>query len=150
MGQILFLPKRTLRIITVGESTITGVGVNTHKEGFTTTLATELARRLNFDINWKVYAKNGYTTKRIQEKIINGVPQKPVDFIVRAIGGNDAFELRSPKKWNKNVYALIISIRRKFETDPILFITIPPIKEFPAFTFTTLMKIYNWKPSGYS
>ncbi|WP_245603270.1 GDSL-type esterase/lipase family protein [Maribacter antarcticus] len=110
MGQILFLPKRTLRIITVGESTITGVGVNTHKEGFTATLATELARRLNFNINWKVYVKNGYTAKRIQEKIINGVPEKPVDFIVIAIGGNDAFELRSPKKWKKDVRALIISI----------------------------------------
>ncbi|MFT5737881.1 MAG: lysophospholipase L1-like esterase [Maribacter sp.] len=126
--------QRTLRIITIGESTIAGVGVNTHKEGFTGTLATELARKLNLDIKWKVYAKSGYTAKRIQEKIINGIPEKPVDFIVIGIGGNDAFELSSPKKWNNDVRALIKSIRRKFETVPILFINMPPIKEFPAFT----------------
>jgi lysophospholipase L1-like esterase len=90
--------QRTLRIITIRESTIVGVGLNTHKEGFTGTLAAELAKGLNLNIDWKVYVKSGYTAERIQEKIINGIPKKPVDFIVIGIGGNDAFGLSSPKK----------------------------------------------------
>ncbi len=90
--------KRILKMVTIGEGTIAGVGVGTHEEGFTSTLAAELARELNLNIDWKVYAKSSYTSKRIQEKIINGIPEKPVDFIVIGIGGNDAFGLSSPKK----------------------------------------------------
>lgn len=135
--------QRTLKMLTIGESTIEGVGVNTYEEGFTGTLASELAKELNLNIDWKVYAKSGYTAKRIQEKIINGIPQKPVDFIAIGIGGNDAFERSSPKKWNKDVRALIKSIRLKFETVPILFINMPPIKEFPAFTSLIKFTIGN-------
>lgn len=124
----------TLNLLTIGESTIAGVGVKTNEEGFTGTLATELAAALKMNINWNVHAKSGYTAKRIAEKIIGAIPKKPTDLIVIGIGGNDAFELTSPKKWNKDVRALIKSIRLKFVTAPILFINMPPIKEFPAFT----------------
>ena len=54
--------KKTLRMITIGESTIAGVGVSTHQEGFTGTLANELASELKTNIDWKVYAKSGYTS----------------------------------------------------------------------------------------
>ena len=130
--------KKTLQMITIGESTIAGVGVRTHQEGFTGTLANELARVLKTNIDWKVYAKSGYTAKRVKEKIINLITEKSIDFIVIGLGGNDAFELNTPKKWNKDVRELIKSIRLKFTGVPIIFINMPPIKEFPA--FTTLIK----------
>ena len=130
--------KNTLQMITIGESTIAGVGVDTHQEGFTGALANELASELKTNIDWKVYAKSGYTAKRVKEKIIDLIKEKSIDFIVIGLGGNDAFELNTPKKWNKDVRELIKSIRLKFTGVPIIFINMPPIKEFPA--FTTLIK----------
>ena len=47
-------PNRTLKLITIGESTIAGVGVDTHEEGFTGTIAKELSQKLDTDIEWKV------------------------------------------------------------------------------------------------
>lgn len=66
-----------------------------------------------------------------------------VDLIVIGIGGNDAFELSTPKKWIKDVRELIKSLRVKFENVPILFIHMPLIKEFPAFTSLIKFTIGN-------
>ncbi|WP_324027858.1 SGNH/GDSL hydrolase family protein [Maribacter sp. BPC-D8] len=126
--------KNVLRMLTIGESTIAGVGVKTHQEGFTGSLADELATQLNTNVDWKVYAKSGYTAKKVNEKIIDLITEEAVDLIVVGLGGNDAFELNSPKKWNRDVRELIKSIKAKFNDVPIVFTNMPPIKEFPAFT----------------
>lgn len=135
--------KKTIRMITIGESTIAGVGVRTHQEGFTGALANELATKLKTNIDWKVYAKSGYTAKRIKEKILHLITEKSIDFVVIGLGGNDAFELNTPRKWNKDVRELIKSLRLKFKEVPIVFINMPPIKEFPAFTSLIKFTIGN-------
>ncbi len=135
--------EKKIRMLTIGESTIAGVGVKTHQEGFTGTLANELASKLNIDIDWKVYAKSGYTAKRVNEEIVASIQEKSIDLIVIGIGGNDAFELNTPKQWNKDVRKLINNIQSKFVRVPIVFINMPPIKEFPAFTSLIKFTIGN-------
>ena len=125
---------RTIRLLALGESTIAGVGVDTHEEGFTGTLASALARQLDADVHWKVYARSGYTARRIKEKIIPKVPPEPVDIVVIGLGGNDAFGLNSPGKWRDHIWGLIEEIKKRFGNTPIAFTNMPPIKEFPAFT----------------
>ncbi|MDF4222770.1 SGNH/GDSL hydrolase family protein [Maribacter sp. M208] len=132
-----------LQMLTIGESTIAGVGVQTHEEGFTGALAHELATALDTSVNWKVYAKSGYTAKNINDKIINLITEKSTDLIVIGLGGNDAFELNSPKKWNNDIRKLIDSLRSRFKSTPIVFTNMPPIKEFPAFTSLIKFTIGN-------
>ena len=127
-------PEGSMKLITIGESTIAGVGVETHEEGFTGTLAKELAKKLDANVHWKVYAKSGYTVKKVQERIIPKVSETSVDLIVIGMGGNDAFTLNNPKKWRLHIRELINEIRTKFPDTPIAFTNMPPIKEFPAFT----------------
>jgi lysophospholipase L1-like esterase len=133
-GSTSIASNKVLRMLTIGESTIAGVGVTTHQEGFTGSLAKELASQLNVDIDWAVYAKSGYTAKKVCEKLIETISEQSIAIIVIGLGGNDAFELNSPKKWNRDVRALIKSIQLKFKGVPIIFTNMPPIKEFPAFT----------------
>lgn len=109
-GLISVSNSTNLQLITIGESTIAGVGVQTHKDGFTGTLATSLSQQLETSISWKVYAKSGYTAKRVTQKIIPTISEKPVDLIVIGLGGNDSFELSSPKKWRKPL-RLLTNIR---------------------------------------
>ncbi len=54
--------------------------------------------------------------------------------IVIGVGGNDAFTLNTPRRWRKQVQALIADVQHKYKGVPIVFINMPPIKEFPAFT----------------
>ncbi|MEM1136896.1 MAG: SGNH/GDSL hydrolase family protein [Bacteroidota bacterium] len=133
-GIITLEKEKTLNIITIGESTIAGIGVETHEEGFTGTFAKALAEKSATNIRWKVYARSGYTAKRVKEKLIPKISEQSLDLIVIGLGGNDAFTLNNPKKWRLDVQELIDSIREKFEDTPIVFTNMPPIKEFPAFT----------------
>jgi len=124
----------TLKVLTIGESTMAGVGAKTHEEAFTGTLARELANKLNVNI---------YTLKRVTHKILPQVEETAVDLIVIGMGANNAFKLSSTSKWTKDVSELIKTIRLKFPKTPIAFINMPPIKDFPVFTSTMKFVIGN-------
>ena len=126
--------KFDFKLITIGESTIAGVGVTTHEEGFSGTLAKELAPKIGKNIHWKVYAKSGITAKRVPAELIANITEKHADLIVVGLGGNDAFEGNSPITWRRGIEQTIIAIRDKFPDTSIAFTNMPPIKEFPAFT----------------
>ena len=128
------------RLITIGESTIAGVGVENHDEGFTGTLAKRLASQLDVSVEWKVYAKSGYTLKAMQRKLVPVIEEKNINLIVVGAGGNDSFQLNSPWKWKKDIKALIGVLQKKYSRVPIVFVNMPPIKSFPA--FTPLMKFF--------
>lgn len=133
----------TLNIISIGESTIAGVGVDFHKNGFTGAMANSLSEKLACNIKWNVYAKSGYTVKHVCEKIIPKIKELSSDIIIVGIGGNDAFTLNSPKKWSSEIHNLINLLKKKYPKTPIFFTNMPPIKEFPAFTKSIKFVIGN-------
>jgi lysophospholipase L1-like esterase len=134
---------KTLNILSIGESTIAGVGVDYHKNGFTGALANTLSKELESNINWRVYAKSGYTVKQVYKKIIPEIEENTTDIIVVGMGGNDAFTLNSPKKWASDINNLIDLLQNKYPNTPIFFTNMPPIKEFPAFTKSIKFVIGN-------
>lgn len=123
-----------LRLITLGESTIAGIGVKTHAEGFSGTLARALADQLGKPVDWKVYARSGYTAERVTTKLVPQIAETDVDLIIIGLGGNDAFYLNSPWRWRRDVRELIAELRQRFPDTPLVFTNMPPIKTFPAFT----------------
>ncbi len=123
-----------LSILTIGESTIAGVGVDTHAEGFSGSLGNELSRLFDRPVQWKVYAQNGYTARMVDTQIIPVITEQQVDLIFIGLGGNDAFTLNRPGRWRKHIESLIKSIQDKYPDTDIIFCNMPPIKEFPAFT----------------
>ncbi len=136
------LPHKT--IISIGESTIAGVGVINHQDGFTAALANEIAKKLDTTIHWKVYARSGYTAKHIAKRTLKKIEEQNIDLIVIGLGGNDAFTLSSLKKWNKHINQIITTLRSNHPKTPIVFLNMPPIKEFPAFTKIIKLTIGSW------
>jgi lysophospholipase L1-like esterase len=132
-----------IKLLVLGESTVAGVGVETHEKGFAGTLAKELSCSFNKTIDWKVYARSGYTAKRVQHKIVSKITEQRFHIIVIGLGGNDAFTLNSPKKWAQDIQNLINELRIRFGSVPIYFTNMPPIKEFPAFTKTIKFVVGN-------
>ncbi len=135
--------EKSIRLVTIGESTIAGVGVETHEEGFTGTLAKELSSLLQVNVNWKVYARSGYTAAKVLKKIVPKINEDSIEIIVIGLGANDAFTLNSPKKWSKEILSLIENLRSKHPKSAIVFCNMPPIKEFPAFTSLIKFTIGN-------
>ncbi len=126
--------KTVFRLVCLGESTMAGVGVSTHEEGFAGSLAKALSHSIEANIEWEVIAKSGYTAKQVAEKLVPKIDNQP-DLIVIGLGGNDAFQLNSPRQWKKDIQSLINIIRVKHPSTPIAFTNMPAIKEFPAFTW---------------
>lgn len=124
----------SLKVLYLGESTIAGVGVETHTEGFAGTLSLLISQKLDTSVAWKVYAQSGYTALDIQKKMLPVITESTADLIVIGLGGNDAFTLNTPWKWKAHIRALINSLQKQFVNTPLLFLNMPPIKEFPAFT----------------
>ncbi|MFT4524013.1 MAG: lysophospholipase L1-like esterase [Granulosicoccus sp.] len=133
-GSVNVAGSTPFQLVTLGESTLAGVGVETHSEGFTGTLATHLASAIGRTINWSVYAKSGYTAKKVHLEILPLVKETKIDLIVVGLGGNDAFEFTTPYQWGKNIRKLIEEIRAKHGSVPIAFANMPPVREFPAFS----------------
>lgn len=125
---------KTIRLLTIGESTIAGVGVGTHANGFTGSLAEALSSRLSASVDWRVYARSGYTAARVRRNLLPKIEEESCDLLVVGLGGNDAFKLQRPEVWKRDVHQLIDDLRVKFPVTPIFFLNMPPIKEFPAFT----------------
>lgn len=133
-GYIKTTSEKTLKILAIGESTIAGVGVDFHENGFIGALAQEISSIQAVSVLWKVYAKSGYTAKLVRKKIIPKIEESNADIIVVGLGGNDAFALNSPDLWMHQINLLIKTLKKKFPKTPIFFTNMPPIKEFPAFT----------------
>ena len=142
-GIVKFEGEREFRVIFLGESSIAGVGVVHHDEGFAGVFAKELAVKMNTTVHWEVYAKSGYTLKKVTESIVPVIPEQKVDLIVVGLGGNDAFTLNNPWSWQKQSEKLVSDLKSKFEEVPIVFANMPPIKDFPAFPLLIRVFIGN-------
>ncbi len=126
---------RSLRLLVVGESTMSGVGVATHEEGFTGALARTLGAGWKTEVQWRVYARSGFTLKKLKAEVLPLIEEKEVDLIVVGMGGNEAFKMNTPAGFRRDMQAVIDDLRARFGADvPICFPNMPPIKEFPAFT----------------
>lgn len=134
---------KTLKLITIGESTIAGVGVKTHQEGFTGSLAENLAKHLQTNISWKVYARSGYNAYKVTENILPKITEENADLIVIGLGGNDAFQLHTPKTFQDAMEKLLKTLKNKFPEAVIVLCDMPPIKDFPAFTPLIKLTIGN-------
>jgi len=123
-----------LRIVVLGESTMAGLGAATHAEAFAGTLARQLADALVRRIDWRVLAESGYTARQVTAELVPQVANDAVDLFVVGLGGNDTFELRSPARWRRDVLALINALRHSHGDVPVVFLSVPPVYAFPAFT----------------
>lgn len=133
-GEVTVVGTNPFHLVTLGESTVAGVGVERHADGFTGTLAKELSQKLSRSVCWSVYAKSGYNANKVRKEILPQVSELKVDLFVIGLGGNDAFEFTAPYWWKRNIEGLIAEIRKNYPDAPIAFANMPPIREFPAFS----------------
>ncbi|MEM9919318.1 MAG: SGNH/GDSL hydrolase family protein [Bacteroidota bacterium] len=122
-----------LRILGLGESTISGVGVAKMDQSITAYIARRLEEQLNQSVRWEVVARSGYTAQQVREELVPKISDTNYDLLVIGLGGNDTFKLTSPNRWKKNLHLLLKDLRQMGLTAPIVFMNVPPVHEFPIF-----------------
>ncbi len=123
-----------ISVLMIGESTVAGVGVKTHQEGFPGTFAKNLSNQKGFSVDWLVHGKSGYTMKQVRKELLPESPEKQFDLIIVGTGGNDTFKLNNPISWKREIRLFIEDCKKKYPDTPIAFNCMPPVKEFAAFT----------------
>ncbi len=135
--------KSEKNILFIGESTIAGIGVDSHADGIAGYFCKRYYELTGHPCSWTVTAKSGYTAAQVNKKLLKHIPSNNYDVIVIGLGANDSFTLNSPRQWGKEIKKLITYLQNEFKGTPVLFLNMPPIKAFPAMTGLLRLTIGN-------
>ncbi|GAB3584206.1 SGNH/GDSL hydrolase family protein [Amycolatopsis endophytica] len=121
-----------LRLLVIGESTVDGVGAETHEEALTGQLASALARRWGRGIDWRVAGRTGANARTVAAELLAEACREPADLVVVALGVNDTIEMRSANRYRRDLLALVVAVRRALGPVPVLLAGVPPLGAFPS------------------
>ncbi|UQS22071.1 SGNH/GDSL hydrolase family protein [Amycolatopsis thermalba] len=121
-----------VRLLVIGESTVDGVGAETHEEALTGQLASVLAGRLGRGISWRVAGRTGANARTVRAELLDEACREPADLVVVALGVNDTIEMRSPGRYRRDLLALVVAARRALGPVPVLLAGVPPLGAFPS------------------
>ncbi len=138
----------SLRLIAVGESTVAGVGVDTHEEALTAQTAAALARRTRQPVAWQAFGWSGATVREATAnlkaelaaspatnsllKMPEEASQESVFTALIVFGVNDSIALRAPRAYARDLRALIAHLRETLGVTQVIVCAAPPMQRFPA------------------
>lgn len=121
-----------LTLIGLGESPLAGVGVDSPVETVTARLAAELASQTGRAVAWSVHARSGITAGEAAIELIPTLPADRVDLALIAVGVNDCLKLRTPRRWRRDLSALLQALDERVDPRTVLLAGVPPMQHFPA------------------
>ncbi len=121
-----------INFLAIGESTIAGVGAKDHTEALTGQFAKHLSWKLGKSVRWHALGVSGITIERTIKELIPQIPQTKMDVILVALGGNDVFQLSTPKKFRQDLTKLLSLIRQNYPNSKIFVANVPMVRDFIA------------------
>jgi len=120
-----------LRLLAVGESTVTGAGVASLDQALTCQCARRLHNMTGRAVRWKALGRNGADARRLLE-LVRHAPRLEADIVLLALGVNDTMALRPADKWARDLAALVKGVRERVGQAPVLLAGVPPMGGFTA------------------
>ena len=121
-----------INFLAIGESTIAGVGAKNHAEAMTGQFAKHLSRQTGKTVHWHALGVSGITVHRTIKELVPKIPNVKFDAILIGLGGNDVFQLSTPKKWRDGMTELIEILRQKNPNVTIYLSNVPMVRDFIA------------------
>ena len=121
-----------VNFLAIGESTIAGVGAKNHTEALTGQFAKHLSKQTGKTVRWNALGVSGITIKRAIDELVPQIPPIQMDAILVALGGNDVFQLSTPKNFRKDFHTLLTILRKKHPKAKIYVANVPMVREFIA------------------
>ena len=121
-----------INFLAIGESTIAGVGAKNHDEAMTGQFAKHLSHQTDKTVNWHALGVSGITVHRTLRELVPKIPEVQFDVILIGLGGNDVFQLSTPKKWRNGMKELIGIFRQKYPNAMIYLANVPMVRDFIA------------------
>lgn len=119
-----------LRLLLIGESTVSGVGVTTQQLAFSGQLAAQLSTRIGRSVSWQACGRNGARVADCLRELAPQACDQQWDLVVIVLGVNDTTHLTPRPVWRRQMRELICAFSG---SDARLLVTaVPPLGLFRA------------------
>jgi lysophospholipase L1-like esterase len=136
-----------IRVLTIGESPVAGVGLTRGDETVAAATARALARLSTRPVAWRAEGLSGATVGDAIERILPAVAPEPADLLVVAFGVNDTIAYRSPTAFANDLAALVAAARDRIGDAAVIIAGVPPFASFPALPWA-LRTILGWRAAA--
>lgn len=96
-----------LRLLLIGESTVSGVGVTTQQLALSGQLAAQLSTRIARPVSWQACGRNGARAADCLRELLPQVSEQSWDLVVVVLGVNDTTHLTPRPLWRRQMRELI-------------------------------------------
>src|SRR5262245_56552405 len=136
-----------IRVLAIGESSISGVGVSCGTQTMTAVTARTLARRTGRAASWRVHGFSGATARQAMMQLMPRIAREPADLVIIAFGVNDATSYRSPGAFADDLVALVTAARQRVGDAAVVIAGVAPLTSFPALPWP-LRTILGWRTAA--
>jgi lysophospholipase L1-like esterase len=138
---------RTIRLLAIGESTVSGLGLARGDETVAATTARALARMTGRPVAWRAEGLSGATVSDAREQLLARIAPEPTDLLIVAFGVNDTTAYRSPAAFADDLAALVTAARARVGDAPVVIGGVAPLNCFPALPWP-LRNILGWRSAA--
>jgi lysophospholipase L1-like esterase len=138
---------KSIRLLAIGESTVSGVGLTRGDETVAATTARALADLTGRPVAWRAEGVSGATVSAAREQILGRIGSEPADLLIVAFGVNDATAYRSPRAFADDLVALVTGARDRVGNAAVVITGVAPLNCFPALPWP-LRNILGWRSAA--
>lgn len=125
-------PGEPVLLVVFGESTVSGVGVDSYDQTLAARSALALGKGVSRGVRWLAVGHNGMMARQLRRFYIRQAKGLRVDIIMICLGVNDVLHMHGPGRYSRDLHDLICEMRGMFGSVPIVLCGIAPMGFFPA------------------
>jgi len=135
---------RPIRILAMGESSVSGIGLASGEETVAAATARSLARLTNRPATWRTQGRSGATVREGIDYLLPCLASEPADLLIVAFGVNDVMALRSPSRFADDLKEFISTARNRIGSEAAVVVGgVAPVHSFPALR-SPLSNVLGW------
>jgi lysophospholipase L1-like esterase len=122
----------SVKLLAIGESTVAGVGAQTHETALTGQFAKHLSNKIGRSVEWFAVGRSGIRAGETIRELVPKIPDEKFDYIMVGLGGNDVLKLSSPRKWRRDMIRLLGILKEKNPSAKIFITNAPAVRLSPV------------------
>jgi lysophospholipase L1-like esterase len=138
---------KSIRLLAIGESTVSGIGLTRGEESVTATTARALARLTGRPVAWRGEGLSGATVAVGREQLLGRIALGPADLLLVAFGVNDVTAYCSPRVFADELAQLVTAARKRIGAAAVVVAGVAPLNCFPALPWP-LRNILGWRSAA--
>jgi lysophospholipase L1-like esterase len=136
-----------LRVLAIGDSSVSGIGVARGDETVSATTARALARLTGRAVAWRAVGLSGATVAKARQELIPRLALEPADLLIVAFGVNDTAAYRLPAAFADDLAALVTAARGCVGPAAVVIGGVAPLGFFPGLPWP-LRTILGWRSAA--